>query len=56
MSVRAEPSEEAKIVFGQDEVTFNQTSSNTLQWVGPNEERPLMPKKMNGKDDSCCSI
>lgn len=44
MSVKAEPGEKAVIVFGQDDVIFNQNSSNTLQWVGPNGERPLMPK------------
>jgi hypothetical protein len=44
ISVRARSAEKPIIIFGQDEAIFNQNSSNTFQWVGPNGERPLLPK------------
>jgi len=44
ISVRAEPGKKAIIVFGQDEAIYNQNTTNTMQWVGPGGERPLLPK------------
>ena len=44
ISVRARLGEKPIIIFGQDEAIFNQNLSNTFQWVGPNGERPLLPK------------
>ncbi len=38
------PGEKPIIVFGQDEAIYNQNASNTSHWVGPNGERPLLPK------------
>jgi len=42
--VRSDPGEKPIINFGQDKAIYNQNSSNTYQWVGPNGERPLLPK------------
>ncbi len=44
ISVRAETGKKAIIVFGQDEAIYNQNTTNTMQWVGPGGERPLLPK------------
>ena len=43
-SVRSDPGEKPIIIFGQDKAIYNQNSSKTYQWVGPNSERPLLPK------------
>ena len=57
VSVRAPPGVKPIIVFGQDEAIYNQNSTNTSHWVGPNGERPLLPKnKWNGEDDLCVSV
>ena len=45
MSVRAPPGSKPIIVLGQDEAVFNE---NSKQWVGPNGERPILPKNMMG--------
>ena len=44
VSVRVPPVERPIIVFGQDEAIYSQNASNTSHWVGPNGERPLLPK------------
>ena len=45
VSVKANPREKAIIEFGQEEAIFNQNSPKTLQWIGPNGERPLMKEQ-----------
>ena len=42
--MRAEQGKKAMIVFGQDEAIYNQNTTNTMQWVGPGGEWPLIPK------------
>jgi len=44
MSVQAPPGSKPIIVLGQDEAVFNENSTNSKQWVGPNGERPILPK------------
>ena len=44
VSVRSYTHHRPTIIFGQDEAVFNENSTNTMQWVGPNGERPLLPK------------
>jgi hypothetical protein len=43
MSVRA-PGSKPNIVLGQDEAVFNENLTSSKQWVGPNGERPILPK------------
>jgi hypothetical protein len=43
-SVRSVWGEKPINIFGQDKEIYNQNSSNTYPWVGPNGERPLLPK------------
>ena len=44
MSVRAPPGSKPIIVLVQDEAVFNESSTSSKQWVGPNGERPILPK------------
>ena len=44
VSVQAPPGEKPIIAFDQNETIYNQNASNTSHWVGPNGERPLLPK------------
>ncbi len=45
VSVRSHAHKRPTIIIGQDEAVFNENSLNMMQWVGPNGERPLLPKK-----------
>jgi hypothetical protein len=44
MSVRALPESKPLMILGQDECVFNQFLLGQRTWVGPNGERPLLPK------------
>ena len=44
LSVRKPPSMKPLMIFGQDESVFNQFLLKSRQWVGPQGQRPLLPK------------
>eukprot|EP00956_Cyclotella_meneghiniana_P017698 scaffold29054_cov36-Cyclotella_meneghiniana.AAC.1 len=44
VSVRSDPSAKPIIMFGQDEAIYNQNLVNSVQWVSPDGERPILPK------------
>ena len=44
LSVRKPPEVKPLMIFGQDESVFNQFLLKSKQWVGPQGQRPLLPK------------
>ena len=44
LSVRRDKSSKPLIIFGQDEAIFKQFLFRKRQWVGPDGQRPLIPK------------
>ena len=44
LSVRAPPKSKPLMIIGQDECIFHQYSMNYKKWVGPDGQRPLLPK------------
>jgi hypothetical protein len=44
LSVRKLPDTKPLMIFGQDESVFNQFLLSNQQWVGPQGQRPLLPK------------
>jgi hypothetical protein len=44
LSVRKPPDVKPIMIFGQDESVFNQFLLKSRQWVGPQGQRPLLPK------------
>jgi hypothetical protein len=44
LSVRKPPGVKPIMIFGQDESVFNQFLLKSRQWVGPQGQRPLLPK------------
>jgi hypothetical protein len=44
LSVRKPPDAKPLMIFGQDESVFNQFLLSNQQWVGPQGQRPLLPK------------
>ena len=44
LSIRKDPDTKPLIIFGQDECIFKQNITHNSTWVGPNGERPMVPK------------
>ena len=44
LSVRKPPDSKPLMIFGQDESVYNQFLLGNCQWVGPQGQRPLLPK------------
>ncbi len=44
VSVRSPAGSKPLIIFGQDESVFNQFSHSSMRWLGPSQQRSIMPK------------
>jgi hypothetical protein len=44
VSIRSPPGSKPVIIFGQDELIFNQFSPSSKQWLGPSAQCSIMPK------------
>jgi hypothetical protein len=44
LSIRKDSDKKPLIIFGQDECIFKQNITHNSTWVGPNGERPMVPK------------